>query len=281
MNSKRRPAGSVFAVYRDEPSCSQTDAAPASPLKSKTTYKAPSKRAIVADKENNNKSVLAGKSLVPLSSKASNLFNGKVPFELASPIATQKELNAQRLGFFAPQPSTSLRVKKRSASDSAPFSSTASTSSSSSAAACADRTGDPIKPARRNPAAGSKTLGRRTGKVMAEDLGLGQMSIWDQSNSPLPSPVLANVTEAYTGNDGFHFSPMVCSNSCYLSIRANSYEQAEKPSQIASPSGATFHILPSEDHLDSPIHSSVVLTGSPIKKGRVAPRMLSDKPLLC
>jgi len=105
-------------------------------------------------------------------------FNGKQTFELSSPPANPRDAAQQALGLGLP-----LRVKSANAR------STSSTSKGKDPVSCA-------------------TIGRRKGRDISDNLGLKDAF----ADLPLEElvedeRVLANVTEAYIGTGGFHYSP--------------------------------------------------------------------------
>ena len=167
----RKAKGSIFAVHcdlEDQPTAAST---------SSTTRAPKRKQSVLANKENTS-SFSSSSSLSSVPTKKSTPFNGKVPFELASPVNTLSDQLSQTLGFFGPE-ATSNKLQHRRINS---------------------MKGDPTK----GPAKGvSKSLklvkGKEVFKVLASE----------EEQAP-PSPVLANVTEAYNGNGGFHYSPIVC-----------------------------------------------------------------------
>jgi len=185
----RKAKGSIFAVHCDFEGDAEVASKSASnnmPLKRKAGLSG------LSNKENGPTSTL---SSVPV--KKSTAFNGKVPFDLASPVSNLADQLSQTLGFFAASPIAPMnrrlqnkRINSRSEEG--------------------GNKGDPIK-------ASSSSFAKqpRLGKGLLETVDVRQCkeawrSLSEQSSTPPQSPVLANVTEAYNGNGGFHFSPMVC-----------------------------------------------------------------------
>ena len=171
-SATRKAKGSIFAVHcdlEDQPTTAST---------SSTTRASKRKQSVLANKENTSSFSSSSSSLSSVPTKKSTPFNGKVPFELASPVNTLSDQLSQTLGFFGPEATPNKLQHRRINS----------------------MKGDPTK----GPAKGvSKSLklvkGKEVFKVLASE----------EEQAP-PSPVLANVTEAYNGNGGFHYSPIVC-----------------------------------------------------------------------
>jgi hypothetical protein len=103
-------------------------------------------------------------------------FQSKRPFDLCSP-ERPDEVPSQKLGFYAESPSKAA-LSSRS-QNGGPI-----------------RTGDP-----------SKKVPQK--KTRLAEINIEQDSKWPSQPPILASPVLANVSEAFTGHNGFHFSPLV------------------------------------------------------------------------
>jgi hypothetical protein len=123
------------------------------------------------DKENAQSSTLTSKS-----TKKPAPFNGKALFDLASPLKPEEQAS-QKLGFYIDSPCKEALSLRSLNNDALPR-------------------GDP-----------SKKLQKRERAVKTIEIDPTEM-IWPSQPPPLSSPVLANVTEAYTGTNGFNFSPL-------------------------------------------------------------------------
>lgn len=176
----------VFAVYTDA-----TDAAA-----STTVYKQQRKREAAHDKENERPSDSSAFALSTAHKTGkSSIFNGKVPFELASPAVKEKDRRAQKLGFYSQQPALNKLAER-------PTNNALSSPYEVLSTHC-----DPIKPV---ALSGTAKYSQRKPESCQLKLDRQQVPSWPETPARM-SPALADVTQAYNGSGAFQYSPLVSS----------------------------------------------------------------------
>lgn len=215
-----RAKGSMFAVYCDEQPGDETqttrraqkNASLRAPTQS-TNSTRPVKRAL-ANKENAPATAASKghKAASAAAETAFKVFGDKQPFSDASPVKPRSsEAKQQALGFYGAGTKEGSKntisqgpAAARRAGGFTVLSSSSSASSSNTRGSL--RCGDPVKRSTKSKATSSGALGEsrlRQGKAL--DLPAAGPSLPVQDAAA--SPVLANISEAYSGQGGFHWSP--------------------------------------------------------------------------
>lgn len=221
MSSRNK--GALFQVYCDEPEVStrpnQENASRRTANKSNTSR--PVKKAPLANKENNPSAFKSGSAAGDKSKShaAFRVFGDKQPFSEASPVkAYSSEAKQQSLGFYGAGASKKNTGQVRIQGQQQrrvggftvlPSSSTSASSASSSSSGL--RGGDPVKRSTSNRLSASEGgLGEsRLRQKASKALELQSTATTRTCHQPhgCDSPVLANISEAFSGQGGFHWSP--------------------------------------------------------------------------